>query len=447
MNLLVVGLNHKSAPIDVRERLAFTPSKVTEALELLRKRFPSCEVVIISTCNRVELYACSPDDSLNEEAVMDFLSKFHGIETEKFREHMYCYGGQRLVRHLFHVSSSLDSMVVGESQIVSQVKEAYMVATSCELTGRTMHQLFQQALGVAKAIHSNSRIAQGKVSISSVAVEFAEKIFQDFSDKTVFIIGAGEMAELVLKSLVEHGARTVMVSNRSFDRAVGLAEEFGGNAVRYDDLTKELCKADIVISSTAAPHYVLHPDHVRAAMQLRKGNPIFLIDIAVPRDINPEVGRLDNVYLYNIDDLQYVVNQNVDDRAREMEKCTAMVEEEVERFMAWVEEMKIGPTIANLRQHFHAVGREELDRLRTKLGDVDDTKWQEVVYSMERTLNKLLHEPAKVGKQEAKNGNSRRYVETIKKLFGIRHADRTNSSTSQRSGSNRNTDLPSNPSE
>ncbi|MFQ5862209.1 MAG: glutamyl-tRNA reductase [Candidatus Brocadiales bacterium] len=436
MNLLVVGLNHKSAPIDVRERLAFSPSNTTEALERFHKKFPSSEVAIISTCNRVELYTCSPDDSLNGEAVIGFLSEFHGVDTERFRDHMYSYSGSRAVaKHIFHVASSLDSMVVGESQIVSQVKEAYMMATSCETTGRVLHQLFQQALSVAKAVHSNSRIAWGKVSISSVAVEFAEKVFQNFSDKTTFIIGAGEMAELVLKSLVEQGTRTVMVSNRSFDRAVALAEEFGGNAVRYDDLTKELSKADIVISSTAAPHYVLHPDHIREAMLQRKGNPMFLIDIAVPRDINPEVGRMDNVYLYNIDDLQTVVNQNVDERAKEMEKCTAMVEKEVERFIAWLEEMKIGPVIANLREHFHTVGKEELNRLRPKLADISEDQWRDVIYSMERTLNKLLHEPARVSKQEAKNGSSHRYVETIKKLFGLRHSDQsqgTNQSDSAR---------------
>ncbi|MFQ5956352.1 MAG: glutamyl-tRNA reductase [Candidatus Brocadiales bacterium] len=423
MNLLVVGLNHKSAPVDVRERLAFTPSTVAEALESFRKRFPYSETVILSTCNRVELYACSPEDTLNGDAVIDFLSEFHGIATERFRDHMYCYSGSKVVKHLFHVSSSLDSLVVGESQIVSQVKEAYMTAASCEATDKVLHQLFQQALNVAKAVRSDSCIAQGKVSISSVAVEFAEKIFQDFADKSVFIIGAGEMAELVLKSLVEKGTRTVMVSNRSYDRAVKLADEFGGNAVRYDDLTNELSKADIVISSTAAPHYVLHPDHVREAMLKRKGNPMFLIDIAVPRDINPEVERIDNVYLYNIDDFKTEVEKNVDERAKEMEKCTEMVGKEVERFMAWLEETKIGPAIANLREHFHTVGKEELSRLRSKLGDVSDAQWQEVVYSMERTLNKLLHEPAKVGKQEAKNGSGHRYVENIKKLFGIRHSD------------------------
>ncbi|MFN3467195.1 MAG: glutamyl-tRNA reductase, partial [Candidatus Brocadiales bacterium] len=288
MHILVVGLNHKSAPVEIREQLAFSPSRVTEALEQFRRCFPSSEVVILSTCNRVELYACSPktfagsDPALNrsglgpiasgftEEAVFDFLAGFHGIEKARFRGNMYVYQNLEAVKHLFFVASSLDSMVLGESQIVGQVKEAYATACSQGATGKVFHQLFQQALNTAKEVHTHSKIAQGKVSISSVAVEFAERIFQDFSDKTVFIIGAGEMAELVLKSLVEQGVRAVMVSNRNYDRAVALANDYGGKAVRFDSLAEELARADIVISSTAAPHYVLHPEHIKGAMQRRK---------------------------------------------------------------------------------------------------------------------------------------------------------------------------------
>ncbi len=426
MNILVVGLNHKSAPVEIREQLAFSPSKVIEALERFRACFPSSEVVILSTCNRVELYACSPKASpeLTEETVLDFLAGFHGLEKSAlggFRDNMYVHQNLDAVKHLFFVASSLDSMVLGESQIVGQVKEAYATACSHGATGKVFNQLFQQALNVAKEVHTHSKIAQGKVSISSVAAEFAERIFQDFSDKTVFIVGAGEMAELVLKSLVEQGVRTVMVSNRSYDRAVALANEYGGKAVRFDSLAEELSRADIVISSTAAPHYVLHPEHIKEAMQRRRGTPMFLIDIAVPRDINPEVGKIENVYLYNIDDLQGVVSQNVEERTKEVEKCRAMVEEEVEAFMAWMEEMKIGPAIARLRHHFHSVGKEELERLRPKLGNLSEEYWQEMVYTMERTLNKLLHRPLEVGKEEAKNGGGYRYVETIKKLFGIEH--------------------------
>ncbi|MEK7822266.1 MAG: glutamyl-tRNA reductase, partial [Planctomycetota bacterium] len=271
MNILVVGLNHKSASVEIREQLAFSPSRVTEALDRFRRCFPSSEVVILSTCNRVELYACSPKTSseFTEEAIFDFLAGFHGIEKARFRENMYVYQDLEAVNHLFFVASSLDSMVLGESQIVGQVKEAYATACSQGATGKVFHQLFQQALNAAKEVHTHSKIAQGKVSISSVAAEFAEKIFQDFSDKTVFIIGAGEMAELVLKSLMEQGVRAVMGSNRSYDRAVALANEYGGKAVRFDSLEEELAKADIVISATDAPNYVLHPEHIKGAMQRR----------------------------------------------------------------------------------------------------------------------------------------------------------------------------------
>jgi glutamyl-tRNA reductase len=437
MNILVVGLNHKSAPVEIREQLAFSTSKIPEALERFRKGFPSSEVVILSTCNRVELYASSPEDSLTADAVLEFLSRFHGLEKEKFREHMYSYYGLEAVNHLFFVASSLDSMVVGESQIVGQVKEAYMAAATCEATDKTLNKLFQQALSVAKEVHTKSDIAKGKVSIGSVAVDFAKKMVRDFSDKTVFIIGAGEMAELVLKSLVDQGTRTVMVSNRTFDRAVALAGEYGGKAVRFDDLGEELFKADIVISATSAPHYVLHPEHIREAMKRRRGKPMFLIDLAagVHRDINPEVIKIDNVYLNNIDDLKSMVKQNTDERAKDMEKCRAIVEKEAEEFMAWLEEMKIGPAITHLREHFHSIGKEELERLRPKLRGVGEEVWQEVVYTMERTLNKLLHEPAKVGKQEAKNGGGYRYVETLKKLFGIRPTDHSKTAPPNPSGS------------
>lgn len=429
MSLLVVGINHKSAPVEVREKLAFSPANIPNALALHREKFPSSEVAILSTCNRVEMYTSTPTadvtafngNSISPEQLIDFLSEFHKLEKEKFASHIYCYQDVEAVNHLFFVTSSLDSMVVGESQILSQVKEAYLIASAAETAGKVLNRLFQKAINVAKEIHTNSMIGKGKVSVSSVAVEFAEKIFQDFSNKTALIIGAGEMCELVLKQLVEQGMATIVMANRSFDRAQALANEYGGKAIKYDLLTDYLPHADIVISSTAAPHYVIHPEYVAHAIKARRGNPIFMIDIAVPRDIDPEVGKIDNVYLYNIDDLQSVVNKNIDERAKEMEKCKAIIDKEVNEFMGWLEEIKIGPVIQKLREHFHAIGKEELDRLRPKLKEVKGDDWEQVVYTMERTLNKLLHEPAKVGKEEAKNGSAYRYAETIRKLFGIRH--------------------------
>jgi len=423
MSILVVGLNHKSAPVEVREKLAFNPNSINTALSLFSQKYQdqNAEIVILSTCNRVELYVSSQDGAIKVEDVFSFLADFHKIELNTFSPYMYHYNDDRAVNHLFFVTSSLDSMVLGESQILSQVKEAYTMAAMEEATGKFLNQLFQQALNVAKIVHTRTSIGKRKVSISSIAVEFAEKIFQDFTGKIVLVVGAGEMCELLLKHLYEEGARTFVLANRTFERAQELAIEYHGQAIKYELLGEHLEKADIVISSTSAPHYVIHADQVKEAIRHRRGNPMFLIDIAVPRNIEPEIANIDNVYLYNIDDLQSVVSQNIDERNKEVEKCRVLIEEEVEHFMARLEEMKIEPAITHLRNHFHTIGKEELDRLKPKLKNLDNGDWEQVIYTMERTINKLLHHPAKVAKQEAKNGGGYRYVETIKKLFGIFH--------------------------
>jgi glutamyl-tRNA reductase len=423
MNLHTVGLNHDSAPVEIREKLAFSASSVPIALSSFVQTFPNSEAVILSTCNRVEVYATSSDNSLNKATLLDFLSAFHDLPKEKFADHMYHYQDMNAVRHLFFVASSLDSLVRGETQILSQVKEAYMTATSAETTGSILNQLFQRSLNVAKDVHTRTNIGKGKVSVSSVAVDLAIKIFKDFSDKTIFIIGAGEMCELVLKHLVERGAKTAIVANRNYDKAKTLAEEYDGKAINYENLDDYLPQADIIISSTAATHYVIHTEHIKNAIKARRGNPMLLIDIAVPRDINPEIAKIDNVYLYNIDDLQTVANSNIDDREKELGKCQTIIDKEVEKFMAWFEELKIGPAIAQLRNHFHEIGEQELERLRPKLGEIAHEEWEHIVYSMQRTLNKILHKPAKVGKEKAKNGGGYQYVETIKHLFGIHHKD------------------------
>ncbi len=423
MNLHALGLNHDSAPVEVREKLAFSPSSVPIALSSFAQSFPSSETVILSTCNRVEIYVTSPDDSLTKEALLDFFSVFHNLPKEKFAEHMYHYQGINAVRHLFFVSSSLNSLVRGETQILSQVKEAYMTATAAETTGSILNQLFQRSLNVAKEVHTKTNIGRGKVSVSTVAVDLAIKIFKDFSEKTIFIIGAGEMCELVLKHLGECGAKTAIVANRNYDKAKSLAEEYNGKAINYEKLDEYLPQADIVISSTSAPHYVVKTEHVKHAIKVRRGNPMLLVDIAVPRDINPEIAKIDNVYLYNIDDLQTVVSGNIDERENELGKCQVIIDKEVSQYMAWTEELKIGPAISQLRNHFHEIGEQELERLRPKLGDIAHDEWEHIVYSMQRTLNKILHKPAKVGKEKAKNGGGFQYVETIKHLFGIQHKD------------------------
>jgi glutamyl-tRNA reductase len=423
MNLHTLGLNHDSAPVEIREKLAFSPSSVPIALSSFAQSFPSSETVILSTCNRVEIYATSPDDSLDKDALLDFFSVFHGLPKEKFVDHMYHHQGINSVRHLFFVASSLNSGVLGETQIISQVKEAYMTATAAETTGSILNQLFQRSLNVAKDVHTKTAIGKGNISVSTVAVDLAIKIFKDFSEKTIFIIGAGEMCELVLKHLVERGAKTTIVANRNYDKAKYLAEEYDGKAINYEKLDDYLPQADIIISSTASPRHVIHTEHIKNAIKARRGNPMLLIDIAFPRDIDPEIGKIDNVYLYDINDLNKVANSNAEDRKKDIGKCVEIIDKEVAKYMAWTEELKIGPAISQLRNHFHEIGEQELERLRPKLGDIAHDEWEHIVYSMQRTLNKILHKPAKVGKEKAKNGGGFQYVETIKHLFGIHHKD------------------------
>ena len=421
MNLHTLGLNHDSAPVEVREKLAFSPSSVPIALSSFAQSFPSSEIVILSTCNRVEIYATSKDDSLNKDTLLDFFSAFHELPKEEFADHMYHHQGINAVRHLFFVASSLNSGVLGETQIISQVKEAYQTATTAETTGSILNQLFQRSLTVAKDVHTKTAIGKGNISVSTVAVDLAIKIFKDFSEKTMFIIGAGEMCELVLKHLVERGAKTAIVANRNYDKAKSLAEEYDGKAINYEKLGEYLPQADIVISSTASPRHVVHTEHIKNAIKARRGNPMLLIDIAFPRDIDPEISKIDNVYLYDINDLNKVANSNAEERKKDIDKCVTIIDKEVAQYMAWVEELKIGPAISQLRNHFHEIGEQELERLRPKLGDIAHEEWEHIVYSMQRTLNKILHKPAKVGKEKAKNGGGFQYVETIKHLFGIQH--------------------------
>ena len=421
MNLHTLGLNHDSAPVEVREKLAFSPSSVPVALSSFAQSFPSSEIVILSTCNRVEIYATSKDDSLNKDTLLDFFSAFHELPKEEFADHMYHHQGINAVRHLFFVASSLNSGVLGETQIISQVKEAYQTATTAETTGSILNQLFQRSLTVAKDVHTKTAIGKGNISVSTVAVDLAIKIFKDFSEKTMFIIGAGEMCELVLKHLVERGAKTAIVANRNYDKAKSLAEEYDGKAINYEKLGEYLPQADIVISSTASPRHVVHTEHIKNAIKARRGNPMLLIDIAFPRDIDPEISKIDNVYLYDINDLNKVANSNAEERKKDIDKCVTIIDKEVAQYMAWVEELKIGPAISQLRNHFHEIGEQELERLRPKLGDIAHEEWDHIVYSMQRTLNKILHKPAKVGKEKAKNGGGFQYVETIKHLFGIQH--------------------------
>lgn len=331
MNLFVAGLSYKTAPVQIREKLAVHPSRLRCSGCLLKLAGGLSEVVLLSTCNRVEIYGVGERLNRNLYRLFQTLS---GNSDLDFTPHLYVKEGQDAAEHLFAVASGLDSMVMGETEIAGQVKQAYQAAQDAKLTGRITNRLFQTALQTAKEIRTNTAVGRGATSVGSVAVELAERIFKSLSDKTVMIIGAGKMGEACVRHLNKKGARSVLVSNRSHERAVNLATEFGGRAVRFDECLEGLSEADIVVSSTGCPETILSAGQVAGVMGVRRNRPLFLIDIAVPRDIDPAVQKLENVYLYNVDHLETLIKENLKSREQELGRCREIITERALAFLA-----------------------------------------------------------------------------------------------------------------
>ena len=331
MKLFVAGLSYKTAPVELREKLAVHPSRWRCHGCRLKVAGNLSEVVLLSTCNRVEIYGVTPKVNGNIHRLFQQLA----AREVDFAPHLYIKEGAEAAQHLFSVASGLDSMVIGETEITGQVKQAYLAAQSARLTGRVTNRLFQSALQAAKEIRTQTNIGRGATSVGSVAVELAERIFDhELSEKTVMIIGAGKMSEACIRHLTKKGARSVLVSNRSYDRALALATEFGGRAVRFSECQSAMAEADIVVSSTGAPQTILHRDEVASVMHSRRNRPLFLIDIAVPRDIDAEVEQLDNVYLYNVDHLEAIVRENVRHREQELARCQTILAQRTAAVMA-----------------------------------------------------------------------------------------------------------------
>ncbi|MBI1953586.1 MAG: glutamyl-tRNA reductase [Candidatus Omnitrophica bacterium] len=333
MPIAVLGLNHKTAPVELRERLAFQKERVPEALARLRRELHIPECVILSTCNRVELYAFLPELNGHHHRLKEFLARFHQVEPQALGDRLYWHLEPSSIRHLFRVACGLESMVVGESEILGQVREAYQKGVSCGSVGEVFHRLFQTALKTGKAVRSKTRIGQGAVSVSSAAVELARRIFQDLPTKTVLTLGAGAMGEATLQSLKDQGLGRVLVVNRSPEAARQLAAVFGGEAVAWEDLEAAVVRADIVICSTASDRYLLTRRQVQPLVSNRPQRPLFLIDISVPRNLDPAIGDLENVHLYDIDDLEEIALANRRMRLNETGACTRILEEELERFL------------------------------------------------------------------------------------------------------------------
>jgi len=416
--LLVIGLNHRTAPVEVRERLALGDERLDEANRHLHAVDGVDESAIVATCNRVEVIAVARDGDRALDQVTRFLNGERSDASVSLEPHLYTYRGREAVRHVFRVASSLDSMVIGEPQILGQLKDSYAKAASVGATGTVLHRCFHKAFSVAKRVRTETGIAGRAVSVSSAAVELACKIFDRLEGKTVMLIGAGEMGELAARHLVAQGVGGMMVANRTFDRAVDLAREFHGTPVPFDEFSKYLHMADIVIGCTAASDFILGVPAVHEALRGKKGRPLFLIDLGVPRNFDPRINELSNTYLYDVDDLGAVAEENLGERALEAEKAEQIVAHEVEVFWRWLQHLAIVPTIVALREKVEAIRLGELEKALNALGDLTPQERKVVETLTSGIVNKILHEPLTRLKQ-LNHKSETFYVDATRRLFGL----------------------------
>jgi glutamyl-tRNA reductase len=422
MKLQMVGCSHHTAPVEVRERLAFSKEQAAEALRCFRLRYPQAEAVLLSTCNRVELYFASeaPEACPTHHDAAAFLAEFHGLGVEAIFNQLFEHTGEDFVRHLFTVAASLDSMVVGEAQILGQVKQAYELATSASATGPLTNAAFQAALRVAKRVATETAIQQKRISIPSVAVaEFARSIFERFDDKQVLLIGAGEMGEEALRYLIDEGAREIAIVNRNVSRAAELAERLAGQPRAWDDLHDLLIQADLVVSATGAPKPIVTAADFRPIVGARYQRPLLVLDLAIPRDFDPHIEQFPGVYLYSIDDLQAACERNRREREKEWPRAERIIEDETRRFMADLHHRATAPTIRRLKSRAEAVKAEELMRLFNKLGALDDRTQAEIQGAFDRLVNKLLHPPLESLRDEAEQGTPHGLLEALRRLFRL----------------------------
>ncbi|MBS0264896.1 MAG: glutamyl-tRNA reductase [Planctomycetes bacterium] len=422
MNLQVVYCNHHTANLGIRERLAFSRAQIPQAYSALRAAFPRAEWVVLSTCNRIEVYTAQDDSAHvpSHQDVARFFADFHQVPLAEFFDDLVERTGPDVVRHLFQVASSLDSMVLGEPQIVAQVKEAYALAQDHAAAGPLTNALFQRALKVAKRVRSETTLAEGRVSIASVAVgDFGKRIFDRFDDKTVLVIGAGEMAAETLRYLREAGANEVLVTNRTLARAEQTAAECGGRVCPFEQLDDWLCQADVIVTTTGATPPLVNRDRFRKVRQRSGRKPVFILDLGVPRDFEPSVSDLDDdVYLYCIDDLEAVCEQNRQARSGEVEKALEIIEEETEKFRSELYHRATGPIIKRLRDHHHGIVGDELTRLFARLPHLERDR-AEIERSFEQLVNKLLHPPLEALRDEARDGTPHGLMNALKRLFRL----------------------------
>jgi glutamyl-tRNA reductase len=420
MDIIVVGLNHKTAPIEMRERLHFPSDAIEEPLKKVTDLSYISEGLILSTCNRVEVIAVTKDPEKGINEVKDFLSFYHNVSKQQLDSCLYSYESYDAVRHIFKVASSLDSMIVGEPQILGQLKDAYSMANKYKTSGLIMHKFFHKAFSVGKKVRTESMIATSAVSISFAAVELAKKIFDDLKDKVVMLIGSGEMSELAARHLMNNGVKEILIANRTHSKAVKLADEFVGRPIVFEDLALFLDQVDIVISSTSSPHYTIGYDDVVRSLKIRKYKPIFLIDIAVPRDIDPRINNIDNVYLYDIDDIQGVVDANIKARREEAKKAERIIEREVDQFDRWLKSLSVVPTIISLKESLEDIRKKEVERTISGLNGNSQLDRELLDNLTSSIINKILHSPLTQLKRQENTRRRDYYIDAIRNLFNLK---------------------------
>jgi glutamyl-tRNA reductase len=418
MNFQLIGVNHNTAPLEVRERLAVSEDRLPEVVSTLVKQPGVDEGMVLSTCNRVEVLTSTRQGA----DLRAFLRSCFGLGKEqqaKLDSHIYEFEKREAVRHVFRVASSLDSMVVGEPQILGQVKEAYAVARGLGAIHSALEALLSRAFAVAKRVRTETAIGSSTVSIASVAVELAEKIFGSLENKTVFLVGAGKMAELAARHLMARGAGKIMISNRTHERAVELAESFDGQAIPFERLHQFSDHADIVLTSTGASEPIFRKEHGEALLRVRKNRPVFFIDIAVPRNVAPEVNKLDGLFVYDVDDLQSIASKNTAERKREAERAERIIELEVDRFASRMKSLEVVPTILSLQEYCETIRQAEIDRIRGRLGMISPDQEAAIEAMTRAIINKLLHTPITTLKSSAAHPEAATIHEMIRRIFNL----------------------------
>lgn len=423
--IILIGVNHKTASVDLRECLAFSDDETVHAIEKLKQKENIKEVFLFSTCNRTEVLFI-PDGSDNVETIKNFLAEFKSIAVSEFEDALYIYKNDEAVNHLFKVASSLDSMIIGEPQILGQIKAAFRLATSNNSSGVVLNRLLHKTFSVAKKVRKETGIGDNAVSISYAAVELAGKIFSDLSTKSVMLIGAGEMAELAVEHLLSNNVEKIIVANRTFENAVNLAKKFNGQPVKFEEIELMLQEVDIVISSTGAKEFILTQGQIKKIMRTRKSRPLFFIDIALPRDIDPAANRISNTYLYDIDDLQNIVNENIEQREKETVKAQRFIEEAVIKFRKWLKDLEVVPTIIAVKEKIEKITEIETEKTLATMGHLSKKDAESINRMTKAIASRIMHDPIRFLKEPGAHRENSFYLNAARQIFDLDLNDKDN---------------------